>query len=146
MVQMYKQDIQWMQGCEYLQRIRLRLNAPLERFYTTCCGTPIGFTSATLKIFPFFVVYRDLLVSSNEVDFNPVGYRLNVAKIPIAQRIWRRKQDSAMESEGVSVAFIMKLLTRMMYGIMVGKNEPDPTACIANSGHVEILQPNSAPK
>ena len=128
MVQLYKQEIQWTRGKEYLHRFRVRENTPLERFYASCCGSPIGFASAAFKPFPFFVVYLDLLAISSPSNFNyPVSFRLNVANVPREKRGWHTDHELSIESEHVSVKFLLKFLGRMIYGLIAGKYHPDPT-------------------
>ena len=39
MVQLYKQELQWVHGSELIRRFRVRNNSPLERFYVSGCGT-----------------------------------------------------------------------------------------------------------
>lgn len=54
----YKSDLKYIEGEEFIGRCRLTEKSPLVRFYSKCCGTPLG---AQWESLPCFFVYRKLL-------------------------------------------------------------------------------------
>ena len=126
MIQFYKKQFQWTGGEEHIERVRLRDGSPLERLCTTCCHTPLGFTGATMKSFPFIIMHVELLKYTGVHRFLPLGWRLNVSKIPVSERANFKDAPTTVLSEDVAPSFLIKLLMRMMYGIAMGNNKPDP--------------------
>lgn len=152
MVQLYKREFCWDPcdenshsssdiGSKLLRRVKLHDNSHLERYYASCCGTPIGFSSAGMKSFPLFVVYRDLL-SYTLNEFKPNRWRCSVSHVPVDQRLWLK--DSTIpkteDSEKESSSFMMVLMGRVIYGMMMGNNQPDPLTDVPSE--VEVLHLN----
>jgi hypothetical protein len=123
MVQLYKNQFQFTHGVENVQRVKLRKDAPLERLYATCCGTPIGFTIA--KSVPLFVVYYDLLTFTSATEFVPLGWRFYTSRVPAIKHTWKGK-ETAEASENVALSFMFRAASRVMYGMIMGFNRPDP--------------------
>jgi hypothetical protein len=107
----------------------MKEGSPLVRFSTSCCHTPIGFSSDAMESFPFFVVYTNLLSFVGGKDFCSRGFRLNIENVPKDKRYWQ-DDKSTVVSETVPLSFILRLMSRMMYGLLMGKNKPDPLVCI----------------
>lgn len=132
MVQLYKNQFQWVCGSEHVERVRLRDDSPLERLCTTCCGTPIGFSSANFDGFPLFVVHTELLSYTSTSTFQKVKWRLNVARVSKEERTWEGAKDNSscdpqcVVTEGLAPSFLLRVLSRVVYGMMVGNAQPDP--------------------
>lgn len=132
LVQLYKNQFQWIRGAENLRRARLSKCSPLERYFTSCCGTPIGFSSGNMKSFPLFIIYRELLAYENGVAFDPIQWRMNVERMSAEDRKWREEGENALESDVVPSSFFMTLLGRVCYGMFMGYHKPDPTISAIN--------------
>lgn len=132
MVQLYKDQFEWICGCEHVERVRLRDDSPLERLCTTCCGTPIGFSSAHLSAFPLFVIHTELLTYTSSSTFRDLRWRLNVARVPKEERTWEGETKGGADSprcvvtEGLAPSFLWKVLSRVAYGMLMGRAQPDP--------------------
>jgi hypothetical protein len=125
MTQFYKKEFQWTSGTECIERVHLREGTQLERICSTCCHTPLGFSSTLRDSFPLITLHTPLLSYSGAARFAPLGWRLNVSNVPKEKRNFE-DDVSTIVSEGVAVSFIMKLMGRWLYGALMGKNKPDP--------------------
>ncbi len=80
-----------------------------------------------MKTFPLFVVYRDLLsYSSAGHEFKPNRWRTSVAHVQKDKRLWQKETPTTEDAEDTSGSFMMVLMGRVMYGMMMGFNQPDP--------------------
>lgn len=131
MVQLFKDQFEWICGCEHVERVRLRNDSPLERLCTSCCGAPIGFSSAFLSAFPLFVVHTELLSYTSTATFRDINWRLNVARVPKEARTWEGTENGndntqCVVTEGLAPSFLWRALNRVVYGMVTGKARPDP--------------------
>jgi hypothetical protein len=139
MIQFYKNQFQWTSGVENVERVRLRDDSNIERFCSTCCHTPLGFSGASFDAFPFMVIHSPLLTITSTgaaSGFAPIGFRLNVSKVPKDKRNFKDNLSWTQVAEGVPFAFLMKLMSRFMYGMMVGNNKPDPMTQVEKKARV----------
>jgi len=83
-----------------------------------------------MESFPFIIMHTDLLTCTSKSKFRVIDYRLNVAKASKEDRENFHDASSTAVSEGVAVSFFLRLLKRMVYGIFMGCNKPDPMAQI----------------
>ena len=145
MVQLYKNQFQWIKGSDKLRKVLLRDCSPLERVYASCCGTPIGFSSAKMKSFPLFIVYRDLLTYTNGIELLPNRWRMFASRVAEEQRVWKDDENNiAVDSDSVPASFIGLAMGRVLYGLVFGQNQPDPMDAI--EGTAEVLHLNEGSK
>ena len=135
MIQLFKDEVKWVQGAENVRRVNLRRGTPLLRLYASCCNTPLGLTLGALKAYPMLILYRDNIKCSSDEKFSPIRWRMNIWTVPKEKRVW---DQNCTVSEHLSADFIVTTLLRFLYGVAAGRQRPDPLDAV--SATVEVVK------
>jgi len=124
-------------GGENIRFVKLRKDAPLTRFYSGCCHTPLGFTLDASPWYPCYGIYNETM--SDYVTFlGPTTERLNVSSCKNRDLLPAKKKGEKW-SEGLSVSFVMFLLRRVMFGVLFDRGTPDDFLALPQSMEPLIL-------
>ncbi len=138
MAAVFKNEFQWTKGVDKVRRVLLRDGSSLERIYASCCGTPLGSTSAKMKSFPLIMLYRDLLTYTNGREFLPSKWRMFTSRVPTDQQLWKEdaSHQNTIESETIPPSFLLSAIARILYGLFYGLGLPDPTDAIESKAEI----------
>jgi hypothetical protein len=127
MVHLYKDQFEWLEGTEYLERVRLRESVRLERIITKCCGTPIGYAPKDGCGSSMFTVHHELLSYTTKWKFTDAWWRLNVRTVPEVERHWNDTPPTAcVVSESLPPSFVLRTFGRALCGMLFKRGNPDP--------------------
>lgn len=122
MVQFFRSDVRVVSGADMIRACKLKRDAPLIRYYAECCSTPIGLSPA-MAFIPIVAMYRDIIAEDGRGQFPRAT----------AQIAFGETRAGAVVPEGVTarqgmldVAFVLRALSRVFYGAVLGKGAPHP--------------------
>ena len=139
MGQIYKDELNFMKGIEKIRTVKLTMNSFLHRYYTSCCGTPLGLCPV-MKSYPMLIFYRENFTEKGAVFGSP-WFRLNYRKNEDPPAHSTSGGGSAIggsvpTSTGLHPGFILVTLTRALYGVLFGRGYPDPVEHFPSEVHV----------
>ena len=127
MVQVFNQDMKITQGGEHVRKAKLRPSSHVTRYYAGCCSTPVGL-SPDIGAYPIIICYKELFGSHQRILGPHTWCLFTSRQYPEASDVPAEltRGGEAVCSRGVSASFLMRVIFRVFYGLLLGRGSPSP--------------------